>query len=118
MARGANLRPLKKSGPRRVRTWLAGSGRPVGPTGNRGSRKSKRRWKTRPRQLNRPGSRSDGGFTLSENLRSVPYGNRGSLFMRGDAMAQIFGKGSNSFARATLVGGVIGFFAFWGLVYG
>lgn len=32
-------------------------------------------------------------------------------------MAQIFGKSSNSFARASLVGGFLGFFVFWGLVY-
>src|SRR5215469_1572517 len=32
-------------------------------------------------------------------------------------MAQIFGKGSNSFARVSLVGGFSGFFGFWGLVY-
>lgn len=32
-------------------------------------------------------------------------------------MGQIFGKSSNSFARATLVSGFFGFFGFWGLVY-
>jgi len=32
-------------------------------------------------------------------------------------MAQIFGKSSNSFARASLLGGFFGFFGFWGLVY-
>ena len=32
-------------------------------------------------------------------------------------MAQIFGRGSNSVARVSLVGGFFGFFAFWGLVY-
>ncbi|PWU17569.1 MAG: cytochrome C [Verrucomicrobia bacterium] len=32
-------------------------------------------------------------------------------------MAQIFGKSSNSIARATLVGGFFGVFAFFGLVY-
>lgn len=33
-------------------------------------------------------------------------------------MAQIFGKGSNSIARVTLLAVFFGFFAFWGLVYG
>jgi len=32
-------------------------------------------------------------------------------------MAQIFGKGSNSIARASLIGIFMGFFGFWGLVY-
>jgi hypothetical protein len=32
-------------------------------------------------------------------------------------MAQIFGRGSNSLARASLVGGFFRFFAFWGVVY-
>ena len=32
-------------------------------------------------------------------------------------MGQIFGKSSNSFARATLVSGFFGFFGFWGSVY-
>jgi len=32
-------------------------------------------------------------------------------------MAQIFGKSSNSIARVTLIGSVMGFFGFWGLVY-
>jgi hypothetical protein len=32
-------------------------------------------------------------------------------------MAQIFGKTSNSLARVSLIGGIVGFFAFWGLVY-
>jgi hypothetical protein len=32
-------------------------------------------------------------------------------------MAQIFSKSSNSFARVSLAGGFLGFFAFWGVVY-
>ena len=32
-------------------------------------------------------------------------------------MAQIFAKSSNSFARVSLAGGVVGFFAVWGLGY-
>jgi hypothetical protein len=32
-------------------------------------------------------------------------------------MAQIFGKSSNSIARVSLAGVVIGFFGFWGVVY-
>jgi hypothetical protein len=32
-------------------------------------------------------------------------------------MAQIFSKSANSFARVWLIGGFVGFFAFWGLVY-
>jgi hypothetical protein len=35
----------------------------------------------------------------------------------GRVMAQIFGKSSNSLARASLVGIFMGFFGFWGLVY-
>src|SRR5207248_1934463 len=42
----------------------------------------------------------------------------GTAFIRGGVMAQIFGKSSNSLARATLVFGFVGFFGFWGLVYG
>lgn len=33
------------------------------------------------------------------------------------AMAQIFGRSTNSVARATLIGGFTGFFGFWGVVY-
>src|SRR4051794_1504438 len=32
-------------------------------------------------------------------------------------MPQVFGKGSNSLARVTLIGGFFGFFGFWGVVY-
>src|SRR3954447_26564413 len=32
-------------------------------------------------------------------------------------MAQVFGKSSNSIARVSLAGVVIGFFGFWGVVY-
>jgi Cytochrome c7 and related cytochrome c len=32
-------------------------------------------------------------------------------------MAQIFGKGSNTLARVSLIGIFVGFFGFWGLVY-
>src|SRR5204863_3002705 len=51
-----------------------------------------------------------------EKWRHGSISHPGTAF-RGTAMAQIFSKRSNSVARVSLVGGFLGFFIFWGVVY-